>query len=358
MTGRGIDQILPHPSNPRLYEPYVKSAVRYVDIAEKVNGPISKPVDFAYIWGDALQELERAQPDVRIINLETAVTVSDDYWKGKGINYRMHPDNIACIQTAEIDCCVLANNHVLDWGYRGLEETLSTLDRVNIKSAGAGRNAAAAATPAVIDVKGKSRVLVFALGSETSGIPRAWAASENKAGVHLLKDFSDNTVRNIAASIQQVKRTHDIVVASIHWGRNWGYHIPREQTRFAHQLIDDAAVDVIHGHSSHHPKGIEVYKQRPIIYGCGDFINDYEGIGGYAEFKSELGLMYFVTMNADNGELVDFHMTPTRIKRFTVRRAIGADAQWLSDVLNREGGRLGTGTQLGVDNTLTLTWKS
>ncbi len=357
MTGRGIDQILPHPSNPRLYEPYVKSALRYVDIAEQANGPILKPVDFAYIWGDALQELQRVQPDARIINLETAVTASDEYWKGKGINYRMHPDNIACIQAAEIDCCVLANNHVLDWGYPGLEETLSTLDRASIKSAGAGRNEAAAAAPAMIDVNGTSRVLVFALGSETSGIPRAWAASENTAGVHLLTDFSNNTVRDIATHIQQVKRPRDIVVASIHWGSNWGHQIPREQTRFAHQLIDDAGVDVIHGHSSHHAKGIEVYKQRPIIYGCGDFINDYEGIRGYTEFRSELGLMYFLTMNADNGELVNFHMTPTRINRFKVQRAVGADAQWLTDVLNRESGKLGAGVHFDANDTLALTWK-
>ncbi len=330
--------------------------MRYVDLAEQANGSIPKPVDFSYIWGDALRELARVQPDVRIINLETAVTKSDAYWKGKGINYRMHPDHIACIQAAEIDCCVLANNHVLDWDYPGLEETLSTLQRAHINSAGAGRNAAAAAAPAVIDVKGTSRVLVFALGAESSGIPRAWAASEDKPGINLLNDFSDNTVRKIATRIQQVKRAHDIVVASIHWGRNWGYDIPREQSRFAHQLIDEAGVDVIHGHSSHHAKGIEVYKSRPIIYGCGDFINDYEGIGGYAQFRSELGLMYFITMNADNSELINFHMTPTRIKRFKVHRAVGADARWLSDVLNREGERLGTGVQLGADDTLTLTW--
>ncbi len=357
MTGRGIDQILPHPSNPCLYEPYVNSAVGYVDIAEQVNGPIPKPVDFAYIWGDALQELERVQPDARIINLETAVTKSGDYWKGKGINYRMHPANIACIQAAAIDCCVLANNHVLDWGYPGLEETLFTLARANINTAGAGRNLTAAIAPAIIDVAGRSRVLVFALGSETSGIPRTWAASENRAGINLLKDFSDDTVRKNATRIQQVKRPHDIVVASIHWGRNWGYHIPREQTRFAHQLIDDAGVDVIHGHSSHHAKGIEVYQQRPIVYGCGDFINDYEGISGYAEFRAELGLMYFVTLNAKNGELVSCQMIPTHIKRFKVHRAVAEDAEWLTDVLNREGTKFGTGVHLGTDDILTLTWK-
>jgi len=47
--------------------------------------PIQRPVDFSYIWGDALQEMEHVMPDLRVINLETAVTESDDYWKGKSI---------------------------------------------------------------------------------------------------------------------------------------------------------------------------------------------------------------------------------------------------------------------------------
>lgn len=129
MTGRGIDQILPHPCDPQLYEPYMTDARGYVDIAESANGPIKRPVSFSYIWGDALVELDRINPDLRFIILETSVTTSDDYWKGKGINYRMSPKNIECLTAARIDCCSLANNHVLDWGYTGLDETLKVLMR-------------------------------------------------------------------------------------------------------------------------------------------------------------------------------------------------------------------------------------
>ncbi len=74
MTGRGIDQVLPRPSDPRLYESYAKNATRYVELAQTVNGPFPKRVDFSYPWGDALQELEHLMPDVRLINLETAIT--------------------------------------------------------------------------------------------------------------------------------------------------------------------------------------------------------------------------------------------------------------------------------------------
>ena len=82
MTGRGIYQVLPHPGESRLQENYVKNASVYVELAERAFGPISKPVAFSYIWGDALEELNRVRPDLRIINLETSVSVSDAYWRG------------------------------------------------------------------------------------------------------------------------------------------------------------------------------------------------------------------------------------------------------------------------------------
>jgi len=356
MTGRGIDQVLPHPCDPVIYEPWVRDAGEYVELAEKANGPIQQPVSFSYIWGDALEELERVSPDVRIINLETSVTESADYWKGKGINYRMHPENIHCITAAGIDCCALANNHVLDWGYLGLTETLEALKKVNVKSPGAGQNLAEAKTPAVLEVEEKGRVILFSYGSETSGIPFSWAASEDKPGVNLLQDFSDMTVEYIKENVRKVRQQGDMVIASIHWGSNWGYEIPRKQTEFAHELIDTAGVDIVHGHSSHHVMGIEVYKDKPIIYGCGDFLNDYEGIGGHEDFRADLALMYFVSVDPSTGKLVCLHMKPTQIKQFRANRTSRSDTLWLRDTLNREGKKFGTRVELDDDNTLILQW--
>src|SRR5207248_5995412 len=59
MTGRGIDQALPHSVNPVLYERYIRDAHAYVELAEAANGPIPRPVGFDYIWGDALRSEER-----------------------------------------------------------------------------------------------------------------------------------------------------------------------------------------------------------------------------------------------------------------------------------------------------------
>jgi poly-gamma-glutamate synthesis protein (capsule biosynthesis protein) len=357
MTGRGIDQVLPHPGDPRLHESYVKDARDYVALAEKAHGPIDKPVDFDYIWGDALEELERLQPDVRIINLETSVTGSDDHWPGKGIHYRMSPQNVPCLTAARIDCCALANNHVLDWGYAGLAETLEALREAEIHTAGAGQDLREAEAPAALAVEGKGRVLVYSYGSPTSGVPVGWGAAQERAGVSLLEDLGDPAVQRVKRSVEAAERPGDVVVVSIHWGGNWGYEVPPEQVTFAHRLIDEAGVDVVHGHSSHHVKGIEVYRGRLVLYGCGDFLNDYEGIRGYEQFRGDLALMYFATVDASTGALVRLRMTPMQTRHLRANRASKADVLWLRDVLNREGEPFGTWVELGQNDTLTLRWK-
>jgi poly-gamma-glutamate synthesis protein (capsule biosynthesis protein) len=138
MTGRGIDQLLPDPCPPTLYETYVKNAKDYVALAEEKSGPIARPASLAYPSGDALAELDAMKPDARIVNLETALTRSEDAWPGKGIHYRTSPENARMLAAAGIDCCTLANNHVLDWGHTGLAETLRTLRTLNARHAGAG----------------------------------------------------------------------------------------------------------------------------------------------------------------------------------------------------------------------------
>ena len=356
MTGRGIDQILPHPSDPMIHEGYMKDARGYVEIAEKANGPIPRSVAPGYIWGDALDELEKVAPDLKVINLETSITKSDDYWRGKEVHYRMHPENIDCITSAKIDVCSLGNNHVLDWGYDGLKETLETLGRVKIRAVGAGKDLKEAESPVVTGMEERGRVIVFTFGSPTSGIPLNWATSQERPGVNLLRDFSDHTIQRIRKRVQEVKQGRDIVVVSVHWGGNWGYHIPQEEIAFAHRLIDEVGVDIIHGHSSHHVKGIEVYQDRLILYGCGDFLNDYEGISGYEYYRADLGLMYFASMDPLSGKLVQLQMTPTQIKYFKVNRASREDALWLANTLNREGRRLGTRVKLDEDNRLKLFW--
>ncbi len=358
MTGRGIDQILPFPGDPELHEPHVKSAMKYVELAEYANGPMKKPVDFAYIWGDALAELERMSPDLRLINLETSVTRSDDFWEEKEVLYRMNPRNISCLTAANIDCCALANNHILDWGYAGLAETASTLDAAHIRHAGAGKDLGEAEAPAILDIPGKGRIVFVSVGSATSGIPPEWAAGPERPGVNLLPDREEPTVGHFGEMVRAVKMPGDIVVVSIHWGSNWGYSIPPVHRDFAHRLIDEAGVNVIYGHSSHHVKGIEVYHEHPIFYGCGDFLNDYEGIGGYEDYRADLTLMYFIHLDPKSGKIFGCEMIPMQIRRFRLNRAEDEDASWLAGVLNRQGAVFGTWIEQDVrGGRLLLHWE-
>lgn len=339
MLGRGIDQILQSPGDPALFEEYARSAIRYVQLAEAAHGKIPRHAPPDYVWGDALPIMTEAQIALRIINLETAVTTSDRHWP-KGINYRMDPANVACLQAARVDCCVLANNHVLDWGCEGLLETLDTLQRAGIATTGAGGDAAQADAPAVVACGGGRRVLVFGFAATDSGVPRDWAAGPAKPGVNRLSDLSIVTAAKLAAAAQRLRQPEDLLIASVHWGGNWGYAIPATHRAFAHALIDGGFA-LVHGHSSHHPRGIELYRQHLVLYGCGDFINDYEGIGGYEDFRSDLTLMYLPRLDAI-GRLLSLRLVPMQISRFRLNRPSQADAAWLHQAVARESGKLAT----------------
>jgi poly-gamma-glutamate capsule biosynthesis protein CapA/YwtB (metallophosphatase superfamily) len=352
MTGRGIEQILPHPSNPTLHESCASDARDYVALAEEAHGTIPRSVGDKYIWGDALAEMARA--DVRIINLETSITRANDHWPDKGIHYRMHPRNIGCLTAAGIDACSLANNHTLDWGFAGLMETLQTLDNADIAHAGAGRHPDEAAAPAVAKIPGKGRVLLFSYGSITSGIPEEWAATQDHSGLNLLNDLSEETAGHAATRLREIKQAGDVAIASIHWGINWGYEIPEEEISVAHRLIDEG-FDIIHGHSSHHMKAVEIYHNRLILYGCGDFLTDYEGITGYETYRGDLSLMYLVTIDLRGPGLVTLRLVPMQMRRFQLHHASFTDAQWICSLLNKLGEAFGTQFEQRDHNSIYLT---
>jgi poly-gamma-glutamate capsule biosynthesis protein CapA/YwtB (metallophosphatase superfamily) len=353
MTGRGVDQILPHPGGPELREGYIDDARAYVRLAERANDPIPQPVSFPWPWGDALPALDAMAPDVRVINLETAVTRSGGFAAGKAMHYRMSPDNLPCVTAARPDACALANNHVLDFGRAGLEETLSVLARAGLKAAGAGRNAAEASQPVAVPVPGGGRVLIFSCGDVSSGIPPGWAATATRPGVNLLPSLSDATADAVIARAGDARQDGDLIVVSIHWGANWGYGVTGTQVRFAHRLID-GGISLIHGHSSHHPRPVEVYRGKLVLYGCGDCIDDYEGISGYEEFRDDLRLLYFASLAPGTGALGSLRMVPMQARRMRLRHASATDSQWLAATLSRISRRFGSRFEHQQDGILVL----
>jgi len=353
MLGRGVDQVLPHPGDPALREGSVSDARAYVGLAERAHGPIPQPASFSWPWGDALAVLDHLAPDARVINLETSVTRSPGFAPGKAICYRMSPENLPAVSVAHPDACALANNHVLDFGRAGLADTLGALAGAGLPAVGAGHDMTQARQPVAVPVPGGGRIVVFACGAVSSGIPPDWAATDTRPGVDLLPSLSGAAADGLIARVQAAKRPGDVVVVSLHWGSNWGHHVARDQVRFARRLIDGGA-DLIHGHSPHHPRPIEVYRGRLVLYGCGDAINDYEGISGYEQFRGDLRLLYFASLAADTGMLAALRMVPMQARKMRLQYASAADSRWMQAVLERISHRFGSRISHQRDGALIL----
>lgn len=358
MTGRGIDQALAQPSSPELYESYVRDARDYLRLAERTSGPVPVPVPADWVWGDALAELDRVAPALRIVNLETAITTHDRPWPRKGIHYRMHPANLDCLTAARLDCCVLANNHVIDWGYDGLAQTLASLQQAGIRTAGAGARLDEAHAPAVLPLGDGRRLLVFAVATGSSGVPAAWAATGHRAGVALLPAPGESAAEQLAARVAAQRRPGDRVIVSIHWGGNWGTRIPRGHRAFAHRLIDLGAADLVHGHSSHHPLPAEVHRGRLVLYGCGDLINDYEGIGTRGDLRSDLGCLYFATLARSDGSLRSLRIVPLQMRRLRLGPPDPDARDWLHQLLSIGGREFGTSLEEHPDGGWRLAYAS
>ncbi len=357
MTGRGIDQILPAPGDPALCESYLTDARDYVRLAERVNGAVPVPVAPQWPWGEVLpllHDLARHVPTVRLMNLETSITTCDAAVPGKAVHYRMSPANLACLLAAEVDVWALANNHVLDYGPAGLAETLASLARSGQRVVGAGSEVTEAWRPAPVPAGGH-QVQVSAVAHPSSGTPRSWAASPSLPGVAFLPDLSMRTADQVATRLGDRRGEQSVVVLSVHWGSNWGYEVTDEQVRFAHRLVD-AGVDVVHGHSSHHPRPVEVYGGRLIVYGCGDLVNDYEGITGVGtRYRDDLRLLYAADLAAD-GTLLALRMVPLRSRRLRLHAASAEEAGWLSGTMTAAGEPFGSRVNVS-DGVLLLAYR-
>ena len=102
------------------------------------------------------------------------------------------------------------------------------------------------------------------------------------------------------------------------------------------------------------PRPIEIHRGRLILYGCGDFLNDYEGITGNEEFRGELALMYLPVFAATGGGVVAFPLEVFQIRKFRLQRASVEDTQWLQATLERESRRFGTRVEWRGANRLAV----
>lgn len=285
----------------------------------------------AYPWGDTLPVLRRA--DLRIANLECVLADGGKPAPGKVFTFRTDLKNVRSLLLAQIDLVSLANNHVLDYGTDALQEMLPTLDRHGILHAGAGTDLTSAARPVVCRVGGTAVGFVAFTDNQPD-----WEAAPGTPGVYYVPVTTHGQrVDQLLALLRRTKARVQLLIVSAHWGGNWGSDAPPEHRALARQLVE-AGADVVFGHSPHVFRGVEVYRDRPIIYSAGDFVDDYA-----VDPEERNDLSFIFLMETDGGTPRALRLFPTVIAGFRVRLAVRS-ARDTADRMARLCGDLGTGS--------------
>lgn len=261
---------------------------------------------YKYPWGNLLSELKK--PDLTIVNLENTFTTHLKAMP-KVFNFKAPPDRVKALEAAGIDIVNIANNHILDFGMPGLKDTINTLNNANICHIGAGLNLQNARRPVIFE---KNGIIIGVIGY-TDNEPN-WAASENNPGINYIH-IGD--IKKIRHDINAIRDTVDIVIVSIHWGPNMQEKPSQETIEFAHQMID-AGVDIIHGHSAHNFQGIEIYKNKLIMYDTGDLVDDYRV---NPILRNDYSFFFLATVTRK--EIVQLRLIPTLISNYQVNVAEG-----------------------------------
>ncbi|KAE8391954.1 hypothetical protein BDV23DRAFT_182075 [Aspergillus alliaceus] len=318
MLGRLVDQLFPtHNSNPSTQS----------TLSTFLNAhPALKSYSHRSPWGTTLPLFHTS--DLNLINLETAVTTSNTPWPNKAFNYRMHPDNLKALKEARIDYASLANNHTFDFSEPGLEETVREVRASGVRLAGVGKECDGAAVLTLPrDLSSHSFSGGLGAGSES----KIEAGSEYKVHVYSASDhprmwssfphfnFIDYTLATRVRLKELLTKGVQpaLKIFSVHWGPNYTWRPDGEIRSLAHFLVDECGVDIVHGHSAHHVQGVEVYRGALILYGCGDFVDDYALNG---EFRNDLGAVWRVVVADVGGRLgvQRLEVFPTRCERFVV----------------------------------------
>ena len=305
-----------------------------------------RPTD---MWGDVLPLLWQA--DLRIANLECALTRHAAPWtrSWKMFHFRAAPGAVRFLQAARIDACALANNHVLDFEERGLVDTLNALDAAGIRHAGAGRDAAAAASPALLEVRGDPPCRV-ALVAFTDNEPDFAAGAQRPGTNHLEVSLAPATLARVADAIAAARAGGaDLVVFSNHWGPNFIERPGTDFRAFARRVIELGA-DAYYGHSAHLCQGIEIHQGRPILYDTGDFIDDYAVDPLLRNDRSCLFRLAF-----DAGRLQRVELFPVKLTVAHVSRARGEDFAAIAARMEALCAELGTRLERRADR---LTWEA
>jgi poly-gamma-glutamate capsule biosynthesis protein CapA/YwtB (metallophosphatase superfamily) len=284
------------------------------------------------LWGDTLPLLRSA--DLRVVNLECALTRHERPWlrTEKVFHFRADPSAVKVLEAAGIDACSLANNHTLDFEEEGLLDTLEHLRAAGIRYAGAGRDQEEAARPVLL-LGAEERVALLAF---TDNEPSFAAGTAHPGTNHLPVSLEPDVLDRVEAAIAGAREAGaGTVVFSNHWGPNMVERPSNLFRRFAHAVVDRGA-DVYYGHSAHIFQGVEIYRDKPILYDTGDFIDDY---AVDERLRNDRSFLFKVSL--EEGGLRRLELFPVRLHYARVELAVGAEREAIFDrmeLLSREIG--------------------
>jgi len=249
--------------------------------ARSVNFQTVKRNDFTWGWKNIIPIL--SQGDITLINLESPL-VPNCPVTVDGMIFCGDQKHIEGIKAARVTIANFANNHMGNYGQKGIEETKQLLESNSIKVSGLD-------TPTIIEVKG---LKVAFLGFDDIGPNVAPIANADE--------------ENINKQIVQAKQSADIIIVSMNWGIEYTDKPSDRQTLLAHLVIDSGA-DLIIGNHPHWIEPIELYKGKVIMYAHGNTIFDQM----WSE-KTKEGVIGNYTFYGK--DLVDIEFIPTYIKDY------------------------------------------
>lgn len=275
--------------------------------------------DPTYVWGNLHQVLKTT--DINLVNLETTLTHSKKI-RSKVFNFKSEPKNVAVLTQGPIHVVNLANNHILDFSEEGLSETIDTLDLSHIMHVGAGNNLISAQTGVILKKKGIKVGILGCTDNEPS-----WKATASHPGTYFVEVGDLEALQH---SITSLRQEVDLLILSIHWGPNMQRRPSSDFQAFAHQLIDQG-VDILHGHSAHVFQGVEVYRNRLILYDTGDLVDDY---AVDPELRNDHS--FFFIIKANKKGLISLKMIPIHIANFQVNVTKEQEPLEVMDMLCKE----------------------
>jgi poly-gamma-glutamate capsule biosynthesis protein CapA/YwtB (metallophosphatase superfamily) len=220
-------------------------------------------VDWAAVGADPDFPFRRIAPffksrDLVILNLETPLSTHP---RDNGL-FKSHPAYAKAIKDAGVSLLILSNNHIFDAGEPGFLDTLAALERAGLQVAGVGSSLEEARKGAWREVKGTKLCLL----SYTQYCNSRFASLASGCPGILPLDR-----RMMIEDIRAARPKADVLAVSVHWGIENQPAVHPVQIEIARQLVD-AGADAVVGHHPHVPHGIEIYRNRPIVYSLGNFI--------------------------------------------------------------------------------------